>query len=182
MSRFREIDPEKATPEQRALIEEMRTGPRGRITPPLHVWLNSPGLAGPAHRLGEFTRFRTSLGKRRSEIAILISARHWRAQFEWWAHERLAREAGLEEDIIRAIHENRAPKLADPADAAVHDFAAAILEKGRVDDALFERAKSALGEAGIVDLIGLLGYYAMVSMTLNAFAVPVPDGKLPFKE
>ena len=182
VARFREIDPEKASPEQKSLIEEMRSGPRQRLTPPLHVWLQSPGMAAPAHRLGEFARFRTTLGKRRSEIAILVSARSWRAQFEWWAHERLAREAGVEEAVIRAIHEGRQPPLTDPADVAVHDFSIAMLTNGRADDALFGRAKAALGEAGIVDLIGLLGYYAMVSMTLNAFEVPVPDGKLPFKE
>src|SRR4051812_6477190 len=182
MARFREMTDATMTAEQRRLADEMRAGPRGRLSPPLHVWLNSPGIGEHAHRLGEYVRFRSSLPKRVSEIAILTCAQHWQAQFECWAHERLARKAGVEETIIEALRAGRRPDFANDDEALAHDFAATLLRKKRVGDELFERARKRFGENGVVDLVGLLGYYSLVSLTLNSFEAPVPDGKLPYPE
>jgi 4-carboxymuconolactone decarboxylase len=165
--------------EQRRVREQVTAGKRGRMVPPIEIWLRSPGLAARAQSLGEYCRFETMLPPRLSELAILVSARHWTAQFEWWAHVRLAREAGIADAVIEAIRTRQTPELADPESRIVYRFAAAMLENGRADDTLFAEAKATLGERGLVDLVGIVGYYALVSLTLNAFEVPVPDGTLP---
>lgn len=179
MTRYSTISPDSMTEAQRRVREEVLAGKRGRMVPPIEIWLRSPGLAARAQGLGEYCRFETALPPRLAELAILVSARHWRAQFEWWAHARLAREAGIADAVIEAIRMRRAPELADPESRIVYRFATAMLENGRTDDALFAETKSTLGERGLVDLVGIVGYYALVSLTLNAFEVPVPDGSLP---
>jgi 4-carboxymuconolactone decarboxylase len=167
------------TEAQRRVRDAVLAGKRGRMVPPVEVWLRSPGLAERAQSLGEYCRFETALPPRLAEIAILVSARHWRAQFEWWAHARLARDAGIDEAVIEAIRTRREPPLADAQSRLVYRFARALLADGRVDDALFAEAQRLLGERGVVDLVGIVGYYALVSMTLNAFEVPTPDGTAP---
>jgi 4-carboxymuconolactone decarboxylase len=179
MTRYSTIDPEKMSPEQRRVRDEVIAGPRGRMVPPVEIWLRSPELAAALHKVGEHCRFRSALPPRLAEVAILATARRWTAQFEWWAHAQLAREAGIEEPVIEAIRTGVEPPLADDDQRLVYRFARAMLEHGRVDDALFAQAKERLGERGLVDLVGILGYYALVSFTLNAFEVPVPDGTLP---
>jgi len=179
MTRYSTLSPETLTPEQRRVREAVLGGPRGRMVPPVEVWLRSPGLAETAQKLGEHCRYRTALPPRLSELAILVSARRWTAQFEWYAHAPFARDAGLPEDIIEAIRTGREPTLEDPMDRVVYRVSKAILDAGRLDDALFAEAKEKLGERGLVDLVGILGYYALVSFTLNVFEVPIPDGKPP---
>ena len=182
MARFREMTDATMNVDQRRLADEMRAGPRGNLSAPLHIWLNSPGLGQHAHRLGEYVRFRSSLPKRASEIVILTCAQHWQAQFECWAHERLAREAGVEEKIIEALRAGERPDFANDDEALAYDFATMLLTKKRVSDALFDRAKARFGENGVVDIVGTLGYYSLISLTLNTFEAPVPDGKLPYRE
>jgi 4-carboxymuconolactone decarboxylase len=179
MTRYSILKPETLTPEQRRIREQVTGGPRGRMVPPIEVWLRSPGLAEEAQRLGAYCRYHTALPRRLSELAILLSARHWTAQFEWYAHAAFARDAGLPEDVIEAIRTRREPALSDPDDELVYRVSKSILKKGRLDDALFATATERLGERGLVDLIGILGYYALVSFTLNVFEVPVPEGEPP---
>jgi 4-carboxymuconolactone decarboxylase len=161
---------------QRRIFNDCKAGPRGAVPPPVHVWLRSPGLADSAHKLGAHVRFGTQFTPRQTEIAILMTARYWTAQFEWAAHVRLAREAGLPQEIIAAIAERRAPSFADPDEQLVYDFCRDYYDDHRVDDATYDRLVHRFGDQGIVDLAGLIGYYSFVSVTLNVFEVPTPPG------
>src|ERR1700756_225582 len=105
MPRYEQMEEAKLTTEQRRIWNECKAGPRGSVPPPVHVWLKSPGLADHAQKLGAHVRFATGFTPRQTEIAILMTARYWTAQFEWTAHVRLALQAGLSQDIIDAIAE-----------------------------------------------------------------------------
>jgi 4-carboxymuconolactone decarboxylase len=183
MARLPDIDVDRLTPEQRKVHDDIVAGPRGKVEGPLRVWLTSPALAARAQELGAFCRYHTSLPPRLSELAILVTAAHWRAGFEWRAHEQFARKAGLPEVIIQSIKAGTKPNFQSEDEAAVHGFAHELLEKHRVSDAIYARAAAALGIAGVVDLVGILGYYGLISMTINAFEIPAPDGAPePFAE
>jgi 4-carboxymuconolactone decarboxylase len=176
MSRLPELAPEQMTADQRRVHDMIVAGPRGRVQGPLAVWLRRPELAARAQALGEYCRYNSSLPKRLSELAILVTARHWQAEFEWWAHRRHALEAGLPEYVIEAIRIGEAPSFADAEEQAVYDIATAMCRDGRLGDALYARGLEVLGEGRLVDLIGVLGYYALISMTIQAFEVMPPDG------
>jgi len=176
MPRYQPIDESRLDEAQRRVWNECKAGPRGAVPPPVHVWLKSPGLADPAHKLGAHVRFATGFSPKLTEIAILVTARYWTAQFEWQAHVRLAREAGLSQAVIDAIAERRTPPFADPDEQLVYDFCHAFYRDHRVDDATYERIVKRFGEKGAVDLAGLIGYYSFVSVTLNVFEVPTPPG------
>ena len=167
------------TPDQRAAYDEMVAGPRGGVMGPLARWLYSPVLAQRAQALGVHCRFSSSLSNRRSELAILITARHWRSGFEWNAHAKLARAAGLPESVIEAIGHADTPEFDDPADEVIYVFALELLATQGVSQPVFDRARELLGEVGVVDLIGVLGYYGLVSMTINALRIP-PGKEPPF--
>jgi len=122
MARYRELSEGELDEAQRRVYAECKAGPRGAVPPPVHVWLNSPGLAEHAHKLGAHVRFGTVFTPKQTEIAILVTARYWTAQFEWAAHVRLALKAGLPQDVIDAIAERRPPHFTDPDDQLVYDF------------------------------------------------------------
>ena len=113
------------------------------------------------------------------ELAIIITARHWTAQFEWYAHRRAAAQAGLSEDIITAIANRRRPTGMQPDEEAVYNFATELLETKQVRDATFKAAVDRFGEKGVVDIIGVMGYYQIVSMLLNVDEYPLPAGVAP---
>lgn len=177
MSRLAPLDLEHLAPRQQAVAEAIVAGPRGGLRGPFEAWLRSPELADRAQRLGEHSRFGTGLPRELTELAILLTGKHWRAQYEFWAHARLAREAGLPDDVIEAIRVGAIPDLGDEAQRVVYDLVTEHFETRRVGDATYRRAVDALGEAGLVDLIGIVGYYGLVSMTLNVFEVSVPEGE-----
>jgi 4-carboxymuconolactone decarboxylase len=179
MPRLGELDRAELSESQRRIADEIRAGPRGDLRGPFWPWLRSPELADRAQRLGEFVRYRTSLPKRLVELAVLFTARTWLAQFEWYAHAPIARQAGIADSTIRAIGEGSRPPELTEAEAAVYDFCAELYETRRIGDATYEAARRHLGEQGVVELVGILGYYALVSMTLNAFRVPLPGGETP---
>ncbi len=176
MARYKETDPATLDATQKKIWDEIAAGPRGSVPAPLQIWLNSPELASRAQKLGEFARYGTSLAPRLSELAILCTARFWASQYEWYYHEGLARKAGLADDIIAAIADRRAPPFRNEDERAVYDFSLALLRDRAVDEATFARARSLFGERGVVDLVAILGYYALISMTLNVFEVPIPGG------
>ena len=182
MSRLPELPDEQMSPEQRRIHDEIAAGPRGRVAGPLEVWLHAPGFADHAQKLGAYVRFHSSLAPELAELAILVTARHWQTEFEWHAHARLARAAGLPETVIEAIRIDAEPTLADARSRAVYALARELYATRRLSDATYAAARAALGERALVDLVGLLGYYALVSITLNAFAVPTPDGSHPFAD
>jgi len=183
MLRIPELSPDRLTPEQREVHDAIVAGPRGKVQGPLQIWLHSPKLAAPAQELGAFCRYRTSLPKRLSELAILVTGAHWKAGFEWFAHAPEAIKAGLDAAAVDAIRGGTSPRFARADEAAVYDFSRELLETHRVSDATYERATAVLGALGVVELVGILGYYGLISMTICAFRVPVPAGEVePFPE
>lgn len=181
MARLPELDPAKFSPEQKKVHEAILAGPRGKVVGPLKVWLKNPGLAEHAQALGAYARFNSSLPPRLSELAICVTGAFWKANFEWFAHAPMAINAGIDPAAIEAIRTGATPKLVKSDEQAIYDFAIELITKRRVSDATFERAKKELGETSVIDLVGIIGYYSLVSVTLNAFEIPLPDGeKLPF--
>ena len=176
MPRYQQQQEDALNPEQRRIWDDCKAGPRGSVPPPVHVWLKSPNLADNAHKLGAHVRFGTGFSQKLTEIAILMTARYWTAQFEWAAHVRLGLQAGLSQEQIDAIAARRAPQFSDPDDQLVYDFCRDYYDDHRVDDATYERVVRRWGDQGIVDLAGLIGYYSFVSVTLNTFEVPIPAG------
>lgn len=172
-------DPSRLDAEQRKVYDDIVAGPRGEVVGPLGVWLRRPELADRAQRLGAYARYGTSLPPVLSELAILVVARTWGSEFEWLVHKPIALAAGVPADAVEAIRTGRTPLLEDPAQSAVYAFCAALLSEHRVDDGLYADAVRALGETGVVDLVGVLGYYSLISMTINAFRVPPPAGAEP---
>ena len=183
--RLPELSEATLTAEQRALAESIKSGPRGqfKMAGPFAVYLHSPGFGELAQKLGGHVRFHTSVPPRLSEFAILVTAQHWKAQYEWAMHAPMAEKQGVTPDTIRDIQAGRRPKKAPRDELAVYDFAKELYGDKRVSQPSYNRLRKVLGDAGTVELVGILGYYAMVSMTLNTFRVPLPDGmKPPFKE
>lgn len=164
---------------QRAVWDSVVAGPRGRVIGPLRAAIHAPDLARAWSSLGEALRFGTSLGKRLSELAIIVTGRRWSAQVEWFVHAQAAADAGLEPHIIDAIREGRPPRFSRPDDALVYDYARLLLRDGTVPAALHARATERFGIKGVVELTALVGYYTMVAMTLNAHEIPLPEGATP---
>jgi len=179
MTRLQPPSLEQMTPEQRAVHDDIVSGPRGKLQGPLAVWLTSPELADKAQRLGQFCRFETSLPPQLSELAILVTGRFWGAEFEWWAHKRIGLEAGLDPQLVEAVRQRRVPEFANDDQRIVYDVATQMHRDHRISDRTYSEAVELLGEAGVVDLVGILGYYTLISMTLNAFQVPLPAGAEP---
>ena len=142
-------------------------------------WWCQPDEAAAAQRLGEQARHQACLPPLLSEIEILAVARHWCSEFEWHAHKQIALDAGVSSAAIESIRTHQVPDWETPEQATVHEFSKSLLESQRVSDDLFERAIAALGQDGVVDLVGILGYYSLISMTINVFDVPLPAGAAP---
>jgi 4-carboxymuconolactone decarboxylase len=174
------------TPAQRALLDSIRSGPRGGSTTirgPFAVFLHAPAFGELAQRLGGHCRFKTGVPPRLSEFAILTTARLWRAQYEWFAHVPQAERAGVKAQTIRDLHRGRMPKAAPKDERAIYDFIQELYKTRRVSDKTFARVRSLLGDAATVELVGILGYYALISMILNVFRMSPPPGEaLPFNE
>ena len=157
-----------------ATYDAIAAGPRGRVEGPLNVWLHSPGLADRAQALGAFCRYGTSLPARLSELAILTTAVHWQAGFEWYAHATIGEKAGLDPAQLEVLRTGGVPRFPHEDEAAVHAFAAELMAARAVGDATYARAEAALGPERLVELVGILGYYQLISMTIKAFRVGVP--------
>jgi len=181
MSRFPDIDFATLDEEQERVYRAIVSGPRGRVEGPLRVWLASPGFAERAQALGAFCRFHSSLPPRLSELAILVVGAYWRAGFEWFAHAPIALAAGLDPAAVEAIRRGEDPALVAEDERAVYCFSHELTRRRRVSQATYEGAEQILGRQGLVDLVGILGYYTMISMTINAFEVEIPEpGPDPF--
>jgi 4-carboxymuconolactone decarboxylase len=184
--RVRILEEKSLTPAQRALLDSIRSGPRGSSTTirgPFAVFLHAPAFGELAQQLGGYCRFKTGVPPRLSEFAILVTARLWRAQYEWFAHVPQAERAGVKAQTIRDLHKGRVPKAAPKDERAIYDFIQELYKNRRVSDKTFERVRSVLGDAATVELIGILGYYVLISMILNVFRMSPPgDEPLPFAE
>jgi 4-carboxymuconolactone decarboxylase len=175
----------RLTPPQRALRDAIASSPRGKFSfgGPFGVWMHAPEFGLLAQKLGAYCRYETTLPPRLSEFAILVTARAWRAQYEWFAHAPIAERAGVKAQTIRDLRAGRMPKAAPKDERAIYDFITELYRTRRVSGRTYARVRAILGEAALVELVGLLGYYALVAMTLNVFHAPLPAGAAPpFRE
>jgi 4-carboxymuconolactone decarboxylase len=173
------LTPEALSEEQRRVYDAVASGPRGKVQGPLLAALHRPELADKWQQLGELLRYRTSLPRRLSEIAILVTAQRWRCQLEWHLHAGFAREAGVAPTLIADIHSGRRPAAAGAEELAVHDFAAELHDRRGVSEPTYQRGLGYWGVVGVVELTALIGYYTMVAMTLNAHEFQLPTGVEP---
>ena len=176
MPRIPTVSYEDLSQNQQRVYDAIKSGPRGVVQGPLKVWLESPELADKSQALGAFCRYDTTLPPRLSELAIIITGAHWKAGFEWHVHAPIALQAGVEPAAVEAIREGREPALAKQDEQVVYAFTTQLLQNREVSDATYAKAVEVLSYRSVVDLVGLLGYYGLISMTIKAFEVPVPEG------
>jgi 4-carboxymuconolactone decarboxylase len=177
--RFKPLKYDEMTPEQKKMMEHLVSGERRGAGGPFNVLLRSPEMGDLAQEFGAQMRFHSSLPRKLNEMAIIITARHWTAQYEWNAHRAAAAQAGLKEPIIQAIAAGKRPESLDADETVVYNFATELLKTHEVSDATFKAVKDKFGEKGVVDLIGVMGYYQLVSMLLNVDRYPLPAGAKP---
>ncbi|WP_307796807.1 carboxymuconolactone decarboxylase family protein [Actinomadura barringtoniae] len=176
--------------EQREVYEAVTGGPRaarppvfrftddqGRLLGPFNAMLYSPAVGLPLQELGAALRFRTAFTKREREIATLVVARHCRSDFEWYAHERIGRRAGLEQEEIDALREGRVPMLADVRERVICEAAGQLVAERDLSDALYNEAVATLGRPALVELVTLVGYYSALALQLRVFRAGVPEGE-----
>jgi 4-carboxymuconolactone decarboxylase len=168
--RYSPLTPETLTPEQKPVYESIAAVRHGSVPRPFHVLLQSPELTEKAQQLGAILRYRTGLPRRLSELAILVTAKHWEAQYEWSVHEPEARKAGVPDEVIRAIAAGVRPSLSGD-DALVYEFATSFYATRDVPDEIFERAVARFGRKSVVELGALLGYYSMLAIVIGIFRV-----------
>jgi 4-carboxymuconolactone decarboxylase len=176
------LPPGQWSAEQHAIAEEIIRGPRGALLAPFVPLLRSPELLQHAHRMGEYLRYRNALGLRLSELAILVTARHWSQQVEWAIHAPIAAREGVAPETISDIGAGRRPERMAADESAVYDFCTELHHNRGVSDRTWSAVVGHFGERGAVDLIGIAGYYAFLSMVMNAARTPAPaSGALPLQ-
>ena len=195
VSRLEQVIPTQMNVRQRELFEAIIGGKRARynlddkdriakegLRGPFNPWMYAPDMGMLAQGLGEALRFEGTLTDRQREIAILCVAVHWQADYEWWAHAKIAAGYGVEASVIEAIHAGQVPRLSDESERLTFEFSQSVLRKHRVAQRLYADTAKALGDESMVELVTLLGYYVMISMTLNVFEVALPAGETsPFE-
>jgi 4-carboxymuconolactone decarboxylase len=177
--RFQPLSYDTMTPAQKTLVDDILSGPRTSLDGPFNVLLRSPEMGDLAQKWGAQMRYHSSLPPRLSEFVILITASHWTAQFEWQAHKKIALAAGLSPAIIDSLAIGKHPASMQPDEQAVFNFCTEAIVMKQVSDATFEAAKAKFGERGVVDMMGVMGYYQFVSMMLNVDRYPLADGEQP---
>lgn len=190
-SRATPITYDAATEEQRELWDELQgsrggamdlVGPDGALVGPFNHMVASPNLGRRMGELGHGVRFEASVERRLQELAIITVGAHWRSEFEFWAHGRMATDNGIDQAVVDDLAANREPTFDRDDEAEVHALAASLVGTGRVDDEVYEAVRQRLGEQALVDLITTIGYYSLISLTLNAHRIPLPDGVTPVWE
>ena len=178
--RFKPLTWDEMTPEQQVMTRAVLDGQRGAMQGPYNVLLRSPEMGNLAQQFGAHMRFQSSLPLALNELAILMIARDWTAQFVWWVHRRIAQEAGLPPALIDAIANGLSvPDDLPPDVKAVHQFCFELFRHRQVSDATYANTVTLFGERGVVDLMGTLSYYTLVSMALNVAGYPLPEGAQP---
>ena len=185
-ARLAQLKEEDLNPAQQALLESLRSGPRGKsltVRGPFAAWMHAPEFGQLAQALGAHARYKTALEPRLSEFAILCTARLWKAQYEWFAHAPMALKAGVKPKVIDALRKGRMPTSAPKDERAIHAFVAELYKTRRISTKTYKRVRTFLNDAALVELVGILGYYTLISMTLNVFHMLPPEGeKLAFAE
>jgi 4-carboxymuconolactone decarboxylase len=177
--RFKKLAESELNAAQLKVYRDLMAGPRGGVRGPFNALLRSPVLVDRVQKLGEFLRFESSIPARLNEFAILITARYWNAQYEWFAHYPHALKGGLKPEVAADLALGKRPANMQEDEAIVYDFCKELHETKSVSDANFDAALKKFGERGVVDLIGVSGYYSLVSMVLNVDRQPLPDGTPP---
>ena len=190
MSRIPYITQDRLTDAQKRVFDHITQGkrakgrplekfltPEGGLQGPYNIFLYSPDVGDAVQRLGEAVRFETLIPPKLKELAILVVGAKMKAQYEWWAHERIGRKHGLDEGVMKSLKAGEQPDFDSQEQALVFKFCRELLETGRISDRLYAKAVELLGEAGLVELVFLLGYYTTVAMILNVFEISVPDGE-----
>ena len=167
------------TAEQREVAAEIAAGPRGEVRGPFIALLHNAPLARRMQGLGEQLRWRGKLPPKLLELAVLVTARHWSCQHEWYMHEKLARKAGLEPRVFDAIAQGKEPQGMSADEALVYRVCGQAHATGRIDDATFAAARERFGLDGVLELLVLNGYYSTMAMVLNTAGMPLPDGAAP---
>lgn len=185
-TRLAQLKEEDLNTAQQALLESLRAGPRGKsltLRGPFAAWMHAPEFGQLAQALGAHARYKTALEPRLSEFAILCTARFWKAQYEWFAHGPMALKAGVKPKVIEDLRKGRAPTSAPKDERAIYAFVQELYKTRRVSNQTYKRVRAFLNDAAMVELVGILGYYTLISMTLNVFhMLPPEDEKLPFAE
>jgi 4-carboxymuconolactone decarboxylase len=181
--RFKPYTWDTLTADQKRMVNEIMSGPRTSLEGPFNMLLRSPELGARIAKVGEYLRFNSTIPRRLNEMAILLTAKTWAAQYEWHAHKPLAVAAGLSTSIIDDIQAGRRPANMQADETTIYEFAKEYREKHRVSDATFSAAVKMFGEQGVVDLVSVMGYYDLISMVLNVDRHPLPPGTpVPFAE
>lgn len=167
------------TASQQVAAQAVIDGPRGALYGPFVPLIRSPELMSAAQRMGEYLRYRSAIGTRLTELAILVTARQWSQPVEWAIHAPIAREYGIADETIAAIAERRRPQGLLPDEALVIEFCLQLHQQQRVDDPTYAAALAAFGEHGVVDLMGINGYYTFLAMVMNAAQTAVPQTEAP---
>jgi 4-carboxymuconolactone decarboxylase len=173
------IPADRLTAAQQAAIAEFKAARSVDISGPFVPMLRSPEVMSRARAMGDYLRYKSSLPPRLSEFVILLTARRWTQQYEWHAHQPLALQGGLREQIVAAIADNRRPAAMAADEEAVYSLWDEIQRTQNVSDATYARAIGAIGEQGVIDVLGLTGYYTMLAMVMNTTRTPLPDGVKP---
>jgi 4-carboxymuconolactone decarboxylase len=185
-ARLAQLKEEDLNTAQQALLASLRAGPRGKsltVRGPFAAWMHAPEFGQLAQALGAHARYNTALEPRLSEFAILCTARQWKAQYEWFAHAPMALKAGVKPKVIADLHKGRAPTSAPKDERAIYAFVQELYKNRRVSNATYKRVRAFLSDSAMVELVGILGYYALISMTLDVFHMLPPESeKLPFVE
>jgi|SRR5579863_2514018 4-carboxymuconolactone decarboxylase len=177
--RFKPLTWEEMTPAQKTMIEHLLSGDRKGVGGPFNILLRSPEMGDLAQQFGASMRFHSSMPPRLNEFAIIITARFWMAQYEWNAHRRAAAQAGLSEDIIQAVAAGKRPAKMAADEEIVYNFCTEVLKTHQASDATFQATVKAFGEKGVVDIMGVMGWYQFVSMMLNVDRYPLGPGVQP---
>ena len=178
MARVEDLKPESLTPEQKAIHDRIAGSRGGTVRGPFAIWLRNPAIADAADKFGTILR-KGKLDGRLFELMVLLVARHWSAQYEWFAHERHAREVGVPEPVIEALRHRRKPELTRDDERLVYDLVTEMNETRTLSQPTYDRAVAMLGLDLVIELITALGFYTMVAIMLNGFDAPVPGGARP---
>lgn len=178
MQRLNPPDPSTYSEDQKRIADSI-AGTRGSIRGPFGPWLHAPGLADPAQGVGAFLRYGSKMPANLRELAICTVGQHWQANYEWFAHAPIAIDEGVDAGAIELLRNGEAPAPLTEDEQLVHDLATEMVNSGRLSEASYTRGVARLGDELMVELVGICGYYTLISFTLNVFDVPVPEGEDP---
>jgi 4-carboxymuconolactone decarboxylase len=177
LSRLQNLKYGDMSQDQKNLHDEILSGPRTQIAGPMHTWFLNPSYGSLIEKVGAFCRYETSIEPRLSELAIIIVARHWNANVEWFAHSKIAIKSGILQETVDAIQLNKRPNFKKEDEALIFDITKSILDTKGLTDELFKRAEDTIGKTSLLDLTAIIGYYCNVAIQLNVFEIPSDDGQ-----